>query len=241
MDTTYKTPGQLIEVLLEKQGWNKRILSTVLEKGETTINKIIAGKQPVDAKTALLLEEVFKVAAEQFLALQRSYDLAIARAASIPDPAREQRAHLYSGLPIPEMAKRGWLEAKDPHDLNQIEEALKKFFGVASLEEIEILPHAAKKTAVNTEPTPAQLAWLYRVKSIAEEILVPPYSRDALNAALPKLKQFMCAPEEARNVPRLLAECGIRFVIVETLPGANIDGVCFWINNSPGYRHHNAP
>jgi HTH-type transcriptional regulator / antitoxin HigA len=28
-----------------------------------------------------------------------------------------------------------------------------------------------------------------------------------------------------------LAECGIRFVIVESLPGAKIDGVCFWLDD----------
>jgi len=40
----------------------------------------------------------------------------------------------------------------------------------------------------------------------------------------------MMDPEEVRHVPKLLAECGVRFTIVETLPKANIDGVCFWLN-----------
>lgn len=229
--TDYKTPGQLIEFLLENRGWNQRTLSTVLEKGESTINKIISGKQPVDVKTALLLEEVFGVPADRFLALQRDYDLAVARLSAIPDPVRAQRAHLYSGLPIAEMISRGWINASDPHNTHEVGIALARFFGVSSLEEIEILPHAAKKTAVSTDATPAQMAWLYRVKSIAEELVIPRYSRDALRAALPKLKQLMCAPEEARNVPRLLAECGVRFVLVEALPAAKIDGVCFWLKN----------
>lgn len=231
--TDYKTPGQLIEKLLENKGWNQRTLSVVLEKGESTINKIIAGKQAIDAKTALLLEEVFSVPADQFLTLQRNYDLAVARLSSTPDPARAQRAQLYAGLPIAEMIKRGWIAANDPHNAREVESSLTKFFGVSSLEEIEILPHAAKKTMVNTEPTPAQLAWLYRVKAIASEMLVPKYSADALRTAIGKLKPLMCAPEEARNVPRLLAECGVRFCLVESLPSAKIDGVCFWIKESP--------
>jgi HTH-type transcriptional regulator/antitoxin HigA len=28
-------------------------------------------------------------------------------------------------------------------------------------------------------------------------------------------------------------ECGVRFVVVEKLPGAKIDGVCFWLEDSP--------
>jgi len=229
-----KMPGQLIENLLKERGWTQKTLSTVLERGKGSITKIIAGKQAIDAKTALLLEEVFGVPAERFLELQRNYDLAIARFSARPDPARSKRAHLYAGLPIPTMVKRGWLSANDPHNVAEVENALMQFFEASSLEEIEILPHAAKKTAINTDATPAQLAWLYRVKAIAQELVLPRYSPESLRAALPQLKQFMCAPEEARNVPRLLAERGVRFVIVESLPGTKIDGVCFWLkNNSP--------
>ena len=43
----------------------------------------------------------------------------------------------------------------------------------------------------------------------------------------------MTDPEEVRHVPRFLSECGIRYVIVETLPKANIDGVCFWLDDFP--------
>jgi HTH-type transcriptional regulator/antitoxin HigA len=39
------------------------------------------------------------------------------------------------------------------------------------------------------------------------------------------------SPEEARHVPRMLAECGVRFVIVERLPKAEIDGVAFWLDD----------
>lgn len=228
----YKTPGQLIESLLVEKEWSQRTLAIVIGKGETTINKIIAGKQPVDAETAILLEEVFGVPADTFLALQRSYDLAMARVSSRPDPARSTRAHLFGGLPIAEMIKRGWLEASDPRNIAEVEGALAKFFGVASPAEIEILPHAAKKTMVNTEPTAPQLAWLYRVKSMAEEMIVPRYSPSALRAALGTLKLLTTAPEEARRVSRILADCGVRFVLVESLPSAKIDGVCFWLNDN---------
>ena len=35
-------------------------------------------------------------------------------------------------------------------------------------------------------------------------------------------------------MPRIMAECGIRYIIVEKLPKARIDGVCFWLDdNSP--------
>jgi HTH-type transcriptional regulator / antitoxin HigA len=31
-------------------------------------------------------------------------------------------------------------------------------------------------------------------------------------------------------VPRILAEAGVRFIVVEPIPGSQIQGVCFWLN-----------
>lgn len=227
----HSTPGQLIAALLDQRGWSQRTLAAVLEKDESTINKIVAGKGSVTTETALALEDVFGVDAERFLELQRKYDLAIARIGARPDRGRAVRAALLGDLPIAAMAKRGWIAADDPQDLKRVEVSLARFFGASSPEEIEVLPHAARKTMVNTPTTPAQMAWLYRVKAIAEELMVAKYSIPALEQALPRLHALTVAPEEARKVPRILAEAGIRFVIVETLPSAKIDGVCLWLDD----------
>jgi len=231
-DARHRTPGQLIEELLESRGWTKRVLAIVLGLDETVINKIIAGKRTVDAEMALLFGEVFHIEPERFLELQKSYDLAQARIVARPDPGRATRAALFGDLPVSDMIKRGWLEgADDVRDVLKVEAALAKFFGVPSVNEIEILPHAAKKTNFTMPATPAQLAWVYRVKQIASEMLVARYSQSALRDAIPRLNRLLSAAEEARKVPRILAECGIRYVIVESLPSAKIDGVCFWLND----------
>ncbi len=227
----FKTPGQLIESLLNERGWSQRTLAIILGKGEAAINKIMQGKQSLDAGTALLLEEVFDVQAERFLALQRDYDLAIARASARPDPKRANRAHIFGGLPIGEMSKRGWLGSVNVRDVQEVEGALATFFGTSTTDDIEFLPHAAKKTRVNTEATPAQLAWLYRVKSMAAEMVLPSYSPSKLSTALVELEPLRVSTENARLVPRILERAGIRFVVVETLPTAKIDGACFWLSD----------
>jgi len=227
---TYKTPGQLIQDLLDERGWTQRVLAIVLAADETGINKIISGKRPLDAEMALLLSELFGVEAERFLELQKSYDLAQARLLSRPDPSRVNRAHLFGKLPIAEMIKRGWIDAHDVRNVTEVEAALAKFFHADSPQEIEILPHAAKKTTVAGGVTPAQLAWLYRVKEIASEMMVARHSPSAVRKAIPKLKELLSSAEAARKVPRILAECGIRYLIVESLTGSKIDGVCFWLN-----------
>jgi HTH-type transcriptional regulator/antitoxin HigA len=192
---------------------------------------MVADKRPIDAAMALKLADVFGVPAEVFFDLQKNYQLGVARVAEQHDPALKNRAILFGSLPITEMIKRGWLDAENMRDVRRVEAALVRFFGVKSMDEIEILPHAAKKTNVAEDVTPVQLAWLYRVKQIAEDMLVPRYSPLAVEASLDRLRNLLSAAEEARKVPRILAESGIRFVIVESLSSAKIDGVCFWLND----------
>lgn len=228
--SSFKTPGQLLEWLLSERGWTKRTLGVVLNADESKINRFAADKQPFDADFSLLLEEVFGVEASVFLGLQASYDLARARIVAQPDPKRAIRAQLHHGLPISEMIKRGWIDAKDVRD-PKVEAELVRFFGTNQVDDIEILPHSAKKTEVSTPATATQIAWLYRVKKIASEMLVARYSPDTLQSALSKLKPLLISPEAIKSVPRILAEAGVRFLIVESLPAAKIDGVCFWLND----------
>jgi HTH-type transcriptional regulator/antitoxin HigA len=225
------TPGQLLKALLVTKGWTQSILAVVLRVDNAIVSGLVNDKRPIDASMALKLADIFGVPAEVFFDLQKNYQLGIARVSQPSDPALQLRATLFGSLPIAEMINRGWLDVQDMRDVRRVEAALVKFFGVQSIEDIEILPHAAKKTNVSEDVTPPQLAWLHRVKQIAEDMLVPRYSPVAVEAAIDKLRNLLLAAEEARKVPRILAECGIRFVIVESLKSAKIDGVCFWLND----------
>jgi HTH-type transcriptional regulator / antitoxin HigA len=231
-ETQFRTPGQLIQALLDQRGWNQRVLAIVLKHDETTIGKIINGKRQVDAEMAIALQETFQVPAEKFLELQKSYELATARFLLQADPERATRAKLFGSLPVAEMIKRGWIDVGDIRDFPRVESQLTKFFGVQSVDEIEAFPHAAKKNDSDSGVTPTQMAWLYRVKEIAAEMLTARYSERAVEAAIPKLKELLVSAPAVRKVPRILEECGIRYVIVEALAGSKIDGVCFWIDDA---------
>lgn len=227
-----RTPGQLIAELLSERGWSNRVLSAVLGVSEQIVSKMVGDKRPVDAAMALYLEEVFDVPAERFVALQSQYDLAIARLEARPDPKRSIRASIYGNLPVAEMIKRGWIDVEDGRDPNAVESALCRFFKVNRIEDASAFSFAAKKTDAKGGATPAQSAWLHRVKTIASEMLVGPYSPKNLEAAIAKIAPLRGHPEHMERVPKILAEAGIRYVIVEGLPGGKIDGVCFWLNDS---------
>jgi HTH-type transcriptional regulator/antitoxin HigA len=229
MDTsTFDTPppGHFIREELEARSWTQRDLAYILGLQDPEVNAIISGKRGISPEMAKALGKAFDVPAEFFANLQRTYDLSRARE---PDPSVERKARLQSAFPVREMIKRGWLT-----DTSAIllEAEMSRFFEVGAVEEIPYIAHAAKKQNYESV-TPPQLAWLFRVKQIAKEMVVPAYSEKKLRDSLTQLKGWMVDPVDTRHVPRLLSECGVRFVIVEALPNSKIDGACFWLGKSP--------
>jgi HTH-type transcriptional regulator/antitoxin HigA len=231
MNAAARTPGQLITELLNERGWTNRVLAMVLGVNDPVVSKMASDKRPIDAAMALALEEVFGVPAQRFVDLQSSYDLAKARIESRPDPKRAMRANIYGNLPVAEMIKRGWVEVDDTRDPDRVEEALCRFFKVNRIEDASAFAFAAKKTDANGAASPAQLAWLHRVKTIASEMLIGPYSSQRVAEAISKIAPLRSHPEHMARVPKILAEAGIRFVVAEGLPGGKIDGVCFWLDD----------
>ncbi|HTZ48907.1 MAG TPA: HigA family addiction module antitoxin [Verrucomicrobiae bacterium] len=213
-------PGQYIKEEVEERGWSQRDLAFILGVSEQAINPILNGKRGISPEMAKALGEAFDVPAEFFANLQQAYDLALARK---PDASVSIRRDLQSIFPIREMIKRGWIEQTDT---NMLQMQLSRFF------EDENFAYAAKKA--RGEVSPAQTAWLYRVRQIAKSISVPKYSEKALRAAIANdFPSLLYAPDEVRQVPGILSECGIKLIFVEKLPNAKIDGVCFWLDDVP--------
>jgi HTH-type transcriptional regulator/antitoxin HigA len=222
-----KHPGIYLREELDRRGWNQSDLVFVLGCGPKTVNQIINGKQGITPVMSKALGEALHMPADHFADLQAAYDLALA---NDPDPAVALRARMQQNYPIREMIKRGWLQDGDAQSLGA---QLAAFFEVQAPDEIPYLAHRAKKTSYEEREIPAaQLAWLFRVRQIAKSIAAPKYSERALMDVVARMRSLLIAPEEARHTPRMLGECGIRFVVVEALPGSKIDGVCFWLDRN---------
>ncbi len=220
-------PGEFLAEELEARGWSQRDLAYILGVSEQGITQIVNGRRGISPEMAKALGDAFDVNPEFFTNLQKAYDLSRAKE---PDPGIAKRALFQGVYPIREMIRRGWLEDTD---VPMLEGQLMRFFRTNDVGNIPHLAHAAKKSDYESD-TPEQLAWLYRVRQICAEMIVPKYSKKALRDAVEnQLPALMTTPEEVRHVPRILADCGVRFAIVETLPKANIDGVCFWEGAQP--------
>ena len=217
-------PGHFIQNELAAREWSQRDLAFILGIEETALNKIIKGRTGISIEMSKALADAFGIDPDFFANLQKAYDLVHAPAA---DPAIARRALLQKEYPVREMIRRGWLENME---VGMLEIQLKRFLHGENDNGVKQIRHAACKTNYGDNPTPAQLAWLYRVVQIAEQTKAVPYNERALLDARPKLKRLMAEAWGVQQIPKLLADCGLVFLIVEGLPNEKIDGVCIWLD-----------
>jgi len=227
------SPGEFIRDELEARGWTQADLAQIMGRPLRLVNELIAGKKQITPDTARGLSQAFSDDDPLYwMNLDSAYRLANSQPA---DESVARRSKLYSRFPVRELMKRNWIEPSD--NLDVVEHRVCRFYRIKSIDEQPDFAHAAKVTQAGVvqydERNDLQWAWLYRAKELAEAAHSSPYSEPNLRKALVRLRALLVAPEELRQLPTILAEAGVRFVIVEFLPGAKIDGAAFWLNDTP--------
>lgn len=217
----------MLQQFLGERGWTQDEFASIAGKSRQTISEIISGKSGITPDMAIILAAVFGNTAEEWLRWDSLYRLSVANGDATE---AAKRARLYGLAPIREMQKREWIKTTD--DLAQLETELKRFFGVDSLEERVAFPLAARGSVNFVGLNPSETAWCIRAKQLAQALTVAPFNRQRLDIAESELRELAAYPKEARHLPRLLGEYGVRFVIVEPLQGARIDGAAFWLDES---------
>jgi len=225
-------PGTFILEEIEAREWTQADLAYILNMVPQQLNKILKGKGNITPEFALALGDAFDMPAEFFSNLQKLYDLSHAQK---PDVGVKKRAAWANEFPIRKMIDRGFIEDTDPALLDA---QMLRFFGKNNIEDVpfvgsgEVYQHAARK-ADYSETTASQYVWLHRVIKIAESIEAPLYQESLLREALPEIRKHMLSKEDLGQIPIILIKCGVRFVLVESLPNAKIDGVCIWLDQQP--------
>lgn len=214
-------PGEFIKEELEARNWTQVELSEIIGRPAKMVSEIILGKRAITPETAMQIGEAFGTGPEVWMNLESQYQLSKVERV---EANISKKACLYERFPVREMIKRGWVQASNSVD--DLEEQFLSYFGLLNIRDAIAFPHAAKSSGTTT---PVQYAWLFAAYRLAQRVVVPQYHQSTLRDALPRLQALMSAPEEVRHVPRLLNECGVRFVVVEPLPSSLIDGACFWL------------
>jgi len=218
-------PGEILREELEARGWTQTDLAEILGRPPRLVNEIIAAKRAITPETAKGLGEAFGTGGQFWMNLESAWQLSRVRD---EDGDVSRRARLYERAPVKEMIRRCWINpSSDPEVL---ESRVLEFLGISSLADTPELLHAARKHTSYTGVTRSQQAWLCRARQLAKATTASRFVMTQLEGGIERLRQLLTNPEDIRQVPRILAEIGIRMVIVEPLAGTRIDGACFWLD-----------
>ena len=215
-DTAF-APGEYIRDEIEARGWTQEALAHILGRPLRTVNLIISGKAGITPQTAQELAAAFGTSAEMWMNLESAYRLALEKKGQ-DDVAR--RAALYERAPVRDMIRRKWIDEFE--SVEKMEGAVDDFFSTP-------LAAAARMSTSYDEVTPGLKAWLSRAAALAGSVAANPYSKQKALTLIPDLHALTSDAQEVRRVPAVLAEMGIRFVLLEHLPRTRIDGAAIWL------------
>ncbi len=218
-------PGEFIREEIEARRWSQVEFAEILGRPPRLVSELIAGKRAVTPETAKGLAAAFGTSAQLWLNLESSYQLSKLKHDESDEISR--RARLYESAPVKDLVRRKWIEPSE--NLDVLEKRVRDFLSA------EDVPHAARKSTPYSEiESPALRAWLLRARQLSHAVSAASFSSSALDRLIEQLHNLLQSAEEVRHVPRLLAEAGIRFVVVEPLPQTRVDGATLWLaDNSP--------
>lgn len=217
-------PGEFIKEELEARGWSQEDLAEIMGRQSSIVSALVNGKRAVSPDIASGLADAFGTTAQFWMNLETAYQLFTETGGANEAVAR--KARLFAKAPIKEMIKRGWI--KEPDNLDTLEDSLLKFLEINSLDDQPNLSYAAKQSTSTANPS--QTAWVCRAKKIARGVQAAKFSTGSFNEALRRLRGLRASPEDVRHVPRILAEGGVRLLLIERLPRGKIDGACLWLD-----------
>src|ERR1700682_6330983 len=219
-----RPPGSFIQAELDKRGWGQAALAEVLGRPPTAVNEIITGKRAITPEMAVALGQAFDQSPELWAHREAAYRVSLVKDAG--DDETSKKAKLFEAAPIKDLQRRGWISPA-AQTAEELERELVRFLGENPLAEVSAA--VARKSGNELEFSSAQCAWLMQAKHMAKRINARTYRKENLEAGLLKIHKLAAKPEDAAKLPMLLAEIGIRFVVIEHLPKTKIDGAAFFL------------
>jgi HTH-type transcriptional regulator / antitoxin HigA len=211
-------PGKILRQKLEERGWTQDEFALITGRNKKTIGNIITGKTGISPDMAVTLSAVFKDSASEWMNWDSQYALSLVESDSLEIG---RRADLYAKAPIREMQKRGWIKLTS--DPSELESQLAEFFAAP-------LAVSTRRSGSSQLLTPIQSAWCQRARQLASALVVQAFDPSKFSNLEKELRVLAAYPKEVRHLPKVFGKYGIRFVVVEPLAGAKIDGAAFWIS-----------
>ncbi len=224
-------PGWVIEEHLQSQRLSHAEFARLCGRSAKLISEIIAGKAPVEPKTALQFEKVLGLDASIWLGIEARYQLHKAREVEAQETGC---ASWLKAFPLKELVNREVLD-KHASDAEAISKLL-TFFGVGSVNawhaKYEEMSVACRHSPSFQSDKPALATWLRLGEFEAQRQECGDYNETRFKRALKKIRGLTQKPiEDALEAAQQLCnEAGVAFVLVKPLPRTALSGAAWWLN-----------
>lgn len=218
-------PSEYLRDELEEREWTVTEFAQIIGRPIQAVSEILNDKKEITAETAIEIGEALGTGPEMWLNLQTNYRLFQLRQQGTDQPMSDiaRRARLRNLVPLAEIRRRGWIT--DADELDTLETDVKQLLGVGSLGTTPSFAMAARRTNVADPVSPAQLAWLGHIRSVATERPTNSYDAAQLVKVASKLPRLLSAgPEAIPSAWSAVESCGVVMVAAEGLRGGKLDG-----------------
>jgi HTH-type transcriptional regulator/antitoxin HigA len=222
-------PGEYLRDELEERGWTEKEFAEILARPVQAVSEILNGRKQIVADTALALAEALGTSPDLWLNLQTAYNLYEARTRRPVSADVARRARLRALVPVSELRRRRWIP--DTDDLDALEAGVKNLLGLREINDEPVFAAAARRSNVHQDFSPAQLAWLGRVRQRATERSVSTYDPQALEDLALDLVHRIHDPTDLAALPGWLADCGVVLVAELALRSSKLDGAAMLLPN----------
>ena len=222
-------PGWVVEEHLQSHNLSPAELARRCGRSAKLISEIIAGKAPIEPRTALQFEKVLGLDASIWLGIETDYQLHRARIAEAEET--KGAASWIKAFPLRELVKRGVME-RPASDSDAVSKLL-SFFGVASVEAWHT-KYSRMSVAYRHSPSfesdkSALATWLRLGEREAEQQECADYKVARFKQALKEIRALTQAPlgEALGKVRQLCNESGVTLALVKPLPKTALSGAAW--------------
>lgn len=228
-------PGEYLQEVLEEVEMSQAELSRRLGRPVQAVNEIVKGVKAITPESALQLQQVLPVPAHVWTGLEEAYRLALAKAKE--DRKLDDENGLVDVSLYRKLADGGQvasIDGRSPEGRRNRVRELRRFFGVASLENVPNVGTyraAFRVGAAGGTEAYALATWLrWGEISASSQGVEAKFDRGRLREALLRLRQCTCTAPDAwiPSIRGELERCGVAFAVVPHLPKTRAHGAAFW-------------
>ena len=224
-------PGWVLEEHLKSHSLSAAELARRCGRSAKLISEIIAGKAPVEPKTALQFEKVLGLDASIWLGIEARYQLHQARKA---EAIETQKASVWAKtFPLEELVKRGIMR-KPSSDADAVSKLL-DLFKIGSVQawriKYEQMDVAYRHSPSFRSDRGALATWLRLGELKAEQQECTDYNEAQFRRVLREIRGLTQAPvvSALQKTQQLCNAAGVVLVLIKPFPKTSLSGAAWWL------------